>query len=365
MPALHALDYLADAASTEIPPVCVAFGDEPFLKALALAELRRAALGVGEAEFSATRFEGRLAEPRAVFDELSTVALFGGGGRLVIVDDADEFVTRNRAVLEDYVARPSKAGALVLVVDAWPSNTRLAKAVAAQGLAIECKLPPPARVLKWLESWARSRYQARLERSAAELLREIVGDEMGLLDQELAKLAAAAQDGPISAELVQRLVGGWRAQDRMGHARRSDRRPHAAGARRVRPAAAGRGNADCRVRADQRFATAFLGRSPTRRDGRKLRASGQLASGPGGGGRQDGAVHHEQGRSSTAAAGASTGRRAAPLAARRRPGSERFKFFAAEGAHCLGATAGPAIGGAESGDAKPGRRPALSPPRFG
>jgi DNA polymerase-3 subunit delta len=212
MPALHALDYLADAASTKIPPVCVAFGDEPFLKTSALAELRRAALGEGEAEFSVTRFEGRSAEPRAVFDELSTVALFGGGGRLVIVDDADEFVTRNRAVLEDYVARPSKAGALVLVVDAWPSNTRLAKAVAAQGLAIECKLPPAARVLKWLESWARSRYRARLERSAAELLSEIVGDEMGLLDQELAKLAAAARDEPISAEMVQRLVGGWRAK---------------------------------------------------------------------------------------------------------------------------------------------------------
>lgn len=212
MPALHALDYLADPASTKIPPVCVAFGDESFLKASALAELRRAALGDGDAEFSTTRFEGRSAEARAVFDELSTVALFGGGGRLVIVDDADEFVSRNRAVLEDYVARPSKAGALVLVVDAWPSNTRLAKAVAAQGLAIECKLPPAARVLKWLESWARSRYKARLERSAAELLREIVGEEMGMLDQELAKLAAAAQDGAITAELVQRMVGGWRAK---------------------------------------------------------------------------------------------------------------------------------------------------------
>jgi DNA polymerase-3 subunit delta len=147
-----------------------------------------------------------------VFDELSTVALFGGGGRLVIVDDADEFVSRNRPALEDYAARPSHAGVLALVVDAWPSNTRLAKAVAAQGLAIECKTPPAASLLKWLETSARKRHQARLERSAAELLREIVGDEMGMLDQELAKLAAAAQGAPISAELVQKMVGGWRAK---------------------------------------------------------------------------------------------------------------------------------------------------------
>jgi DNA polymerase-3 subunit delta len=35
---------------------------------------------------------------------------------------------------------------------------------------------------------------------------------MGLLDQELAKLAAAAGQSAITAELVQQLVGGWRAK---------------------------------------------------------------------------------------------------------------------------------------------------------
>jgi len=212
MPAVHALDYLAEAGKTKVTPLCAAFGDEPFLKSAVVAALRQAALGEGDAEFSLTRFEGRTAEPRAVFDELSTIALFGGGGRLVIVDDADDFVSQNRAALEDYAAHPSGTGSLALVVDSWPSNTRLAKAVAASGLAIECKLPPPARLLKWLETWARSRHRARLDRGAAELLVEIVGPEMGLLDQELAKLAAAAHDAPIGAELVQQLVGGWRAK---------------------------------------------------------------------------------------------------------------------------------------------------------
>lgn len=212
MSVVAALDFLADASKTKIPPVCAVFGDEPFLKSAAVAELRERVLGGGDAEFSLTRFSGSSVEPREVFDELATVALFGGGQRLVIVEDADDFVSENRAALEDYVAQPRGAGTLALVVDSWPSNTRLAKAVAATGLAIECKFPAAAAVLKWLVAWARNRHRAKLERDAAELLLEIVGPEMGLLDQELAKLAAAAGQAAITAELVQQLVGGWRAK---------------------------------------------------------------------------------------------------------------------------------------------------------
>ena len=212
MAAIHALDFLAEAGKTKIPPLCAAFGDEPFLKSAAIAELRERVLEGDDAEFSLTRFDGRSVEAREVFDELSTVALFGGGGRLVIVDDADEFVSENRPALEDFAAEPRGSGTLVLVVDSWPANTRLAKAVAATGLAIECKFPTAARVIKWLETWARGRHRANIDRDAAELLLDIVGPEMGLLDQELAKLAAAAGQAAITAEMVQQLVGGWRAK---------------------------------------------------------------------------------------------------------------------------------------------------------
>jgi len=211
MPALHAFDYLEAADGTAVPPVCVALGDEPFLKSLVLAELRRVVLADDDGEFSLTRFDGRTVEARSVFDELATVALFGGR-RLIVIDDADEFVSAHRPALEDYVSRPKSAGVLALVVGTWPATTRLAKAVAASGLAIECKQPPAARLLKWLIGWAKRQHAAKLERDAAELLLEIAGDGLGLVDQELAKLAAAAGDKPIGVELVEQLVGGWRAK---------------------------------------------------------------------------------------------------------------------------------------------------------
>jgi DNA polymerase-3 subunit delta len=212
MPALHAFDYLEAADRTDVRPVCVAAGDEPFLKSLVLAELRCVVLAGEDGEFSLTRFDGRTAEARSVFDELATVALFGGGRRLIVVDDADDFVSEHRSALEDYVAHPRATGVLALVVQTWPSSTRLAKAVATSGLSIECKAPATPALVKWFIGRAKRQHGAKLERDAADLLLEIAGDGLGLVDQELAKLASAAGPKPITVELVEQMVGGWRAK---------------------------------------------------------------------------------------------------------------------------------------------------------
>ncbi|MEX2119480.1 MAG: DNA polymerase III subunit delta [Pirellulales bacterium] len=211
MAQLDAIDYLAQAAGMPVPAVAVAFGDEAFLKSLVLAEFRGSVLAGADAEFSLSRYDGDTAEPREVFDDLATVPLFGGGRRLAIVRDAGGFVSSHRGLLEDYVANPKPTGTLVLEVDAWPANTRLAKAVAASGLAVDCRLPPAGKLLKWLVPWTLARHGVRIERPAAELLLDLVGPELGLIDQELAKLSGAA-DGPVTPQLVRRLVGGFRAK---------------------------------------------------------------------------------------------------------------------------------------------------------
>ncbi len=208
-----ALDYLAHPQKHAATPVCAVFGDEAFLRRLALVELRQQTLGDDDAEFSLTRLEGERAELRDVMDELSTVALFGGGRRMVVIDDADTFVSEHRAALEDYVAKPKSSGILVLEVSAWPKTTRLYKALDAGGLQIDCKAPDARGLVKWLVAWCSKKHGAKLDSGAAEALVESVGPEMGLLDQELAKLAVLIPQGQaIGENLVQELVGGWRAK---------------------------------------------------------------------------------------------------------------------------------------------------------
>lgn len=211
--ALSALDFLSAPDRHPAKPVCVVFGEETFLRRQVLVRLRGAVLAGGDADFSLAVFEGRSATVADVFEELSTVAMFGGGTRLVVVEDADEFITRYRSDLEDYVARPRLTGVLVLEAKSFPSNTRLYKQAAANGLVVECGAPSDARLSKWLATWARQAHRVELAPGAADMLVDLVGPELGLLDQELAKLAlTAGPDGKVTAESVRELVGTWRTK---------------------------------------------------------------------------------------------------------------------------------------------------------
>lgn len=207
-----ALDYLASKAEQQARPVYVLFGEETFLIRLALKAIRGTVLenDDGLAEHV---FDGRQATLHAVLDELSTRALFGGSQRLVIVEQADDFVSEHRAKLEHYTEHPRSSGVLALVITSFPSNTKLYKLTDKHGLAIDCRAPAAKGLPAWLIKWAKQQYGKTLEREAAELMVDLVGAELGLLDQELAKVAAwAGEQKELAASAIAELVGGWRTK---------------------------------------------------------------------------------------------------------------------------------------------------------
>jgi DNA polymerase-3 subunit delta len=223
MPTIHAFDFLEAPQSHAAAAVCVLFGDELFLRRLSAARLRGLLLGEDEDETPYATFDGAEVEWRDVRDELATVSLFGGGRRLAVVEDADKFVSQYREELGQYVERPRGGSSLVLIVDAWASNTRLYKQVDKTGLQIECRAPlvpkkknkeiDERRVAQWIVAWGGSQHAVKLSAQAASQLLEHLGPELGLLDQELAKLALYAPvGGKVSPELVNEVVGGWRAK---------------------------------------------------------------------------------------------------------------------------------------------------------
>lgn len=210
---LPAIEFLQQADTRTIPPVCVVFGDEALLKREVLSAMRRCVLGTAEGEFSWHVFLGPTAESRDVFDLVSTVAMFGEGRRLVLVEAADPFVTRSRAALEDYATRPASSSVLVLEVTSWASNTRLYKQVALTGLQVDChKLSQPA-LRRWVAARARSAHGVKIDPDAVQMLLELVEPDMGIIDQQLSTLApAAGEQKSINARLVSETVGGWRAR---------------------------------------------------------------------------------------------------------------------------------------------------------
>jgi DNA polymerase III subunit delta len=220
---VNALEFLSDPKKHPARHVCAVYGDDGFLKMEVMAALRREAAGGSEREFALSIFSGRDAQLREVFDALATRSLFGSGRQLVTVEEADPFVTQFREQLEDYVARPAKGSVLVLDVKTWPSNTRLAKAVATDGLTIDCRsyeslkgaeLTARTRQMKrWLTDRATNEHQVRLDSAAVDALFELVPPELGILIQEIDKLALfAGQKGTIDVDLVRNNVGGWRVR---------------------------------------------------------------------------------------------------------------------------------------------------------
>ena len=181
----------------------------------ALLPPEQARLGVADLDASA-----ELAE---VLDELRTVPLLAPC-RVVVINDADKFVTRHRAPLEDYFTSPAPTGSLVLMVNSWPVRTKLARLAARIGETIDCSPPSDSSLPQWVMRLAELRGK-RMSRQCAALLAEHVGADLGRLDSEMEKLAlyvgprqsitaddlaavVAATAGPVAFALTNALTAG-------------------------------------------------------------------------------------------------------------------------------------------------------------
>jgi DNA polymerase-3 subunit delta len=209
---MDSLQFLGQIAKSQPQPIYVLFGDEDFLKREALTAIRRHLVGDDPDPLAYTALPGEQAKFAAVVDELSTLP-FLCPRRLVVIEDADKFVTESRPKLEKYVTAPAATGTLVLVVKTWAANTKLAKLVPAEG-TVECRTLAAAKLPDWCVRRAKTAHGKPINPSAAELLVDLVGGDMGLLDQELAKLAAyAAGAKEIGRGDVDRCVGRSRTEE--------------------------------------------------------------------------------------------------------------------------------------------------------
>ncbi|QDT65734.1 DNA polymerase III subunit delta [Calycomorphotria hydatis] len=187
------------------------YGDQRHLKQGVRELLERRVLGEDE-DAMASRFAGDQTDLTTILDEVSTLSMWSEN-RFVIVEDAEKFVSNYRAGLEKYVANPAKASILLLDVASWPKNTKLAKAVAKIGMAIECKALKGVKLFTWLRETAKHDHDIVLGGALPSLMVEMAGEDLGLLDMELAKISAYMGDRKeVTEDDVTAVVGGWRAK---------------------------------------------------------------------------------------------------------------------------------------------------------
>jgi len=208
------MQFLEKAAKAKRQPIYALIGDEDFLKRRVREAIVSAALGDADPAFAVSVYSGERLDFSTVRNDLDTPS-FLAPCRIVIVENADTkphpavdaFLSAHRPALEKYAAQPSSVGVLVLDVKSFPETTKLAKAL-PDAAKIVCKAPYENTLPKWCVSWAKSAHGAKLSYEAAELLVDLVGPAMGLLDMEMNKLATAVGNKPaIEAADVDQLVG--------------------------------------------------------------------------------------------------------------------------------------------------------------
>jgi len=179
----------ATRAEGAFPPMMALYGDSALLAAEELARIRRTVLGPDADAMSIGEFDGRTAKLADVLDDARTPSLLGDR-RMVVVREADPFVSAHRDALEKYLDAPGPGCVLVLVVTTWPAGTRLYRQVEALGGNVSCGTPKGrVAITSWIVERARDRHGCVITPGAAEKLFALVGPDLGLLDGELGKLA--------------------------------------------------------------------------------------------------------------------------------------------------------------------------------
>jgi len=142
-----------------------------------------------------------------VMDELRTLP-FLAARRVVVVKGADEFISKNRQLLENYFDNPCPTGVLILTVSSWPAGTKLAKKLPKVGKLISIAQPKPWQLPDRLIRYASDAHSKKLTQDAAELLVELTGDDLGRLYSEVDKLALFADsEKTITPQHVEQLIG--------------------------------------------------------------------------------------------------------------------------------------------------------------
>ncbi len=175
--------------------------------------LKRLGSGGGDGETpDVVQFRGGEAQLAEVLDEARTPSLLGGI-RIVVVDDADEFITAHRPALERYCGDPSDMGILILAAQTFPSTTRLHKIITQSGEVVLAKPPDRQGLNAWISQRARSEYGKNMASAVVQRLKEQVGDSPGKLDAELSKLADyVGERSAITVEDVNALCGHSREE---------------------------------------------------------------------------------------------------------------------------------------------------------
>ncbi len=136
----------------------------------------------------------------------NALGLFGGGQRLVVVNDVGQWKAADAKAVAAYLAAPAPDTVLALVGEDVKKDSALAKAASKAGSVLVYDV---AR--RRLPEWVAKQFSERnveVDPEACRVLVEIVGEDPEELASEVDKIATWAGDGPVGIADVELLAAG-------------------------------------------------------------------------------------------------------------------------------------------------------------
>jgi DNA polymerase-3 subunit delta len=195
-------------------PIYIVEGEEKSLVDDEVDNIITGLLEPAQRDLGLLKIQGRDAVIGDCLDELRTLP-FLATRRVVVIKDADKFISDNRQLLEDYFDNPSPTGVLIMTVNnKLGEKTNLAKKLPKCGRLISTESPNRWTLPAHLIRYAEQTHSKKLGRQAAELIVELAGEDLGRLYREIDKLSAfTASEKEITIENIQALTGHNRLFD--------------------------------------------------------------------------------------------------------------------------------------------------------
>ncbi len=172
-------------------PVYVLQGKDVLTRDRAYLKIVDSLLGDADRQLCLTQYDPSV-EIATVLDELRTLP-FLAPHRVVVVREAEAFISSNKDLLDHYLDKPANSGSLILIVNSLDGRLSVSKKLKAVGTIIDCKEPDKADLAKWITAEVK-RLDKTIDQPAAHMLAEWIGTDLASLRNELEKLSIYVGD---------------------------------------------------------------------------------------------------------------------------------------------------------------------------
>lgn len=196
-----------DIANKKISPIYLWHGEERFFIQEALQVIKDYYLTLDPSGSGIEVFSGKSSRPDEIIESANTVSFFSN--KLIIVEDIPYFQEGQGDALQpyyDYLANPNPATSLVLIAQNVHRGRKFYKALEKNAVIIEFSVPKKHQEwLAWLDKELKARGKT-MSPSVKNLFLEWGGHQVGILSQELDKLALYVEGKEIKGEDIKALV---------------------------------------------------------------------------------------------------------------------------------------------------------------